>query len=289
MNLFYTFQDEKIDPLLIQVMIVLLIAFILIVVLRHSLNFIEIFWVEYISSKPFYRHFYLRQQRLNNDQLFILKTQFSFYDKLKRKEKKYFEHRVANFIKTHEFTGKSDELIDDQKEILISATAIMLTFGYRDYQLNILRRILVYPSTFYSNINKSYHKGEFNPSYRAIVFSWEDFLQGYEIDNDNFNLGIHEFVHAMHFEFISPNNRSISAIIFMRNYNKLKTFLKVNKPYKNNLIKSKYLRNYAFTNNFEFIAVLIESFIETPLELKSQFPEMYDYVRKMLNFNFSGY
>lgn len=289
MNLFYAFQDEKIDPLFIQVIIILLLVFILIVVFRHSLNFIEIFWVEYISPKPFYRHFYWRKQKLNSDQLFILKTQFSFYNKLKRNEKKYFEHRIANFIRTHEFMGKSGEIIDDQKEVLISATAIMLTFGYRDYQLNILQRILVYPKAFFSNINKNYHKGEFNPSYKAIVFSWENFLQGYEIDNDNFNLGIHEFVHAMHFEFINPNNRSISAIIFMRHYNKLKRFLKVNKPYKNNLIKSKYLRNYAFTNNFEFIAVLIESFIETPLELKSQFPEMYNYVRKMLNFNFSGY
>jgi hypothetical protein len=46
---------------------------------------------------------------------------------------------------------------------------------------------------------------------------------------------------------------------------------------------------YAFTNQFEFLAVVIESFIETPQEFKLQFPELYFKIRQMLNFNFAGY
>ena len=40
---------------------------------------------------------------------------------------------------------------------------------------------------------------------------------------------------------------------------------------------------------FEFLAVIIESFIETPNEFKSQFPKVYFEIRQMLNFNFAGY
>jgi Mlc titration factor MtfA (ptsG expression regulator) len=52
---------------------------------------------------------------------------------------------------------------------------------------------------------------------------------------------------------------------------------------------SKYFRKYAFTNQFEFLAVAIENFIETPQDFRSEFPEIYGKVRQMLNFNISGY
>ncbi len=284
MQLLYAIQDEKIDPIFVSVMSILLVAFIFIVVFRQVFGFVETFWVEHISPKPFYNHIYFIKQKLTDDQLYILESQFSFYQKLDKKKKRYFEHRVAKFIKSHSFKGRKGVYIDDQKKVLISATAIMLTFGYRDFIFKSLDKFLIYPKVFYSKLNNADHKGEFNPGYKAIVFSWEDFMQGYDIDNDNFNLGIHEIVHAMHFDYLRKSNTTITASIFINHYDKLKRFLNENPWYRDNLVKSKYLRSYAFNNNFEFIAVLIESFMETPLELRTQFPEIYDHVKKMLNF-----
>ena len=54
------------------------------------------------------------------------------------------------------------------------------------------------------------------------------------------------------------------------------------------LIGSKYFRAYAYTNQYEFFAVLLESFIETPLEFQARFPEFNNYMRQMLNFRFRG-
>jgi Mlc titration factor MtfA (ptsG expression regulator) len=246
---------------------------------------VEFLWVKYISPKPFFRHFYLIKKKLSSDQLYILKTEFSFYQNLNKKQKLYFEHRVARFIKEHEFKGRSGVFIQNQHKVLIASTAIMLTFGYRHYMIKSLKRFIVYPDVFRSKINKANHKGEFNPAYKAVIFSWKDFLEGYEIENDNFNLGIHEMVHAMHFDFLKPNNTSISAIIFSKHYKKLKKLIHTDINYRQRLISSRYLRNYAFTNNFEFLAVLIESFFETPEELKNQFPEIYTLMNKMLNFD----
>jgi hypothetical protein len=282
-------QEDPMSQTIINISFWVLLLFVIGLVIYKFADFIESMWVMNINPKPFFRHFYIKTRKLNADQIYILDTQFAFYQKLKPTEKKFFRHRVSTFLKQNRFFGKSGLFIDDQKQILVAATAIMLTFGYRKYRLHVLDKVIIYPDIYYSKINRTKHKGEFNPNYNAIIFSWKDFLDGFDTDTDNINLGIHEFVHAMHYQFMHPNNESVNAIIFINNYEKLKRFLNDNNAYKEQLVKSNYLRDYAFTNNWEFIAVLIESFIETPMELKSQFPEMYGYVRKMLNFNFRGY
>ena len=66
------------------------------------------------------------------EQLEILNDQFEFYSKLPIKQKQYFEHRVAKFIKQYPFYGKDGLEITDEIQVLIAATAIMLTFGMRN-------------------------------------------------------------------------------------------------------------------------------------------------------------
>ena len=58
---------------------------------------------------------------------------------------------------------------------------------------------------------------------------------------------------------------------------------------KKKLQTSGYIRKYGFKNQYEFIAVLLECFIETPKEFKALFPQIYKRIKKMLNFNFLEY
>ena len=287
--LIFIFNEEKVSPLYLQIITAFLVVLVLFIFFYQIISYSESLWVRYISPKPFYLYLYIKKKKLTVDQLYILETDFSFYQNLKSKQKIYFQHRVAKFMELHQFKGRSGMFVNDKMKILISSTAIMLTFGYRDYMINSLSRFIIYPDVFRSKINKANHKGEFNPAYKAIVFSWKDFMEGYNINNDNFNLGIHEIVHAMYFDFRKPNNDSISAIIFMHYYKKILKLMQTDTNYRERLLKSEYIRNYAFTNNFEFIAVLIESFFETPQEFKSQFPEIYNYVKQMLNFDLYAY
>jgi len=270
-------------------LIVFLVLAIIALFIYFTFGFLEFLWVKYVIPKPFFKHLYFKKRELSSDQLHILINQFSFYRELPSKHKKYFEHRVSRFINLHDFEGRAGLYVSDHHRVLIASTAVMLTFGYREYTIKSLKRFIIYPDVFKSRINRAYHKGEYNPALKAVAFSWNDFLEGYEIDNDNFNLGIHEIVHAIHHDFIHPENDSISAIIFIHYYNKIKNLMLENVVYRERLIASKYLRDYAFTNNFEFIAVVIESFFETPNEFRSQFPELYNYVKRMLNFDFNGY
>jgi len=235
----------------------------------------------FFFRKPIYVHFYPFPSKLTLAQLHVLHNEFDFYKKLSPKQKVYFEHRVATFINKYAFYGKEGLQVTDQMKVLIAATAIMLTFGMRNYLFTIINKIIIYPDVYYSNMNKAYHKGEFNPRMEAVVFSWKDFLEGYEISNDNLNLGLHEFSHVMHFQGLK--NTDTSATIFATAYQEIIEQVKRPMNYKR-LIDSNYFRIYAYTNEFEFIAVILEHFFETPSQFKHEFPELFEKVKEMINY-----
>ncbi|WNH11313.1 zinc-dependent peptidase [Thalassobellus suaedae] len=238
-------------------------------------------------KKPLYNHFYLYLRKLNDKQKRVLQHQFSFYKKLSIKEKKYFEHRVVSFIQDKDFISREGAIITEEQQVLISATAVMLTFGFRDFYIGLISKIVIYPEAFYSQTNDAYHKGEFNPKLKALVLSWKDFQEGYRINNDNLNLGIHEFTHAIHLNSIKE--RDVSSIIFKDSFKELSILLNSKDGLKERLTKSEYFRGYAYTNQFEFLAVVIENFIETPQDFRSEFPLIYSKIKQMLNFSFGGY
>ena len=236
----------------------------------------------FLFRKPIYVHFYPNPNKLSKSQVEILENEFTFYKKLTPRLKKYFEHRVATFIDTYPFYGKEELVITDQMRVLIASTATMLTFGMRNYSFNIIDKVVVFPDIYYSRVNDNYHKGEFNPRMKAIVFSWKHFMEGYEINNDNLNLGLHEFAHVLDFQ--GKLNSDTSATIFSVTHQEIMEQVKRPLNY-NRLIESDYFRIYAYTNDFEFIAVILEHFFETPTQFKNEFPELYEKVKSMINFS----
>ena len=224
-------------------------------------------------KKPLFTKVQIIPRRLNKEHRYILSKNFVFYNKLKASQQRHFEHRLIRFMKSKKFVGREGFDVTDEVRILISATAIMLTFGFRNYRLEIFNTIVVYPSIFYSKTNDVYHKGEFNPRHKIIAFSWQDFVEGYHITNDNMNLGIHEFAHVIHLNSLRATD--ISARIFADAFKELTDYITENEPLRSRLIASEYFRDYAFTNQFEFLAVIIESFIETPKEFQQHFPTVY--------------
>lgn len=236
-----------------------------------------------LYNKTFYVHFYPNIKTLSTNQFYVLNNQFSYYKNLSDNKKRFFEHRVATFIKKYEFIGKDNFVISDEVQILIASTSVMLTFGMRNYLYTNIDKIIVYPQEYYSLVGEAYHKGEFNPRMRAIVFSWHDFKEGFEINNDNLNLGIHEFAHVLHFHGLKSDDAS--AVIFSRMYSQIQK--EVNHPVnREKLINSGYFRIYGYTNQFEFLAVILEQFFETPDQFKESFPELFLKVKKMINYNY---
>ena len=235
----------------------------------------------YFYNKPTFVHFYPIKKRVSKQQKQFLKENIKFYKELDEKHKDYFEHRLAVFIRNYHFVGKENFEITPEIMVLIASSYIKLTFGMRRYITTMFEKIIVFPSAFYSAITKQYHKGEYNPAFKMVLFSWEDFLLGDMITYDNLNLGIHEFVHVLTFH--GKKSKDVSASIFYRGYKDLITYVKKENRLRE-IEESNYFRTYAFTNKVEFVAVITEHFFESPQELQQQFPELYLKLEMMLNY-----
>jgi Mlc titration factor MtfA (ptsG expression regulator) len=236
-----------------------------------------------LFNKPVYVHFYPFPKKLDDVQKSVLQREFRFYSKLSPVRKAYFDHRVYNFIDNYTFLGRNDLVVTQEMKLKIAATYIMLTFGMRRYLPDVFEAIIIYPDIFESR-NGDYHKGEFNPAAKAIVFSWKHFLEGMAFDSDNLNLGLHEFAHVLHFDASSARRRpGSSVVIYSDTFNQILAYI-ADAANRQQLLDSNYFRAYAYTNQYEFIAVILEYFFETPHEFRQKLPELYEMVKKMINF-----
>lgn len=233
-----------------------------------------------LRHRPLFIHWYWSCKAITREEEEILHSQFDFYRRLTPKHKVYFQHRLATFTQKYAFISRSELPVTQEMQTLIAGTYVMLTFGMRRYLVDVFDKILIYPEAYYSEYSENYHKGEFNPLLKAVVFSWQHFTEGYQVANDNLNLGIHEFSHVIHHHCLSSNDGS--SLAFRKHYNKLREQVN-HPPNRQRLIDSEYFRIYAFSNQFEFISVIIEHYFETPNEFKLQFPELFELVSKMLN------
>lgn len=214
----------------------------------------------------------------------LLQEEFSFYRKLSRQHKNQFQHRVVCFLNTKKFVGREDLIVEEEMRVLIAAIACMLSFGRKNYKYSLIDFILIYPGEFYSAINNSYHKTEFNPKEKTLVLSWKDFQEGLK-NNDMANLGFYSFVLAMQLE--AKTSRDLDSTRFNLQFQNILKRLS-DKELKESLKHSPYFKE-GFSNQFEFMGILVNYFLEKPDDLQSRFPKLYIYVKRLLNFNFAAY
>ena len=144
--------------------------------------------------------------------------------------------------------------------------------------MSYFRNILVYPDSYYSTINDTYHKGEVNPRLKAIVISWKSFVEGYS-EQDGKNLGLHEMAHALRLE-----NRMINHEFKFLDDEILKdwelraahTIQEINNG------KEQFFREYGGTNLEEFFAVAVENFFERPKAFSENHPLTYQTLSRLL-------
>ncbi|HEX9980898.1 MAG TPA: zinc-dependent peptidase [Flavobacterium sp.] len=235
-----------------------------------------------VFRKPLFIHFYPLPKKLLPAQKSVLNQKVPFYKRLPPKRQCYFEHRLSSFLGYYDFHVKGGMELTEEMKIMTAATYIMLTFGMRHYLIDTFDKIIFYPDVYHSTITSELHKGEFNPNYKAIVFSWSHFREGYQEGADNLNLGIHEFAHALYFHGMLK--RDASAVIFAEMYSRIVEEV-VYPANAKKLVDSSYFRIYAYTNRHEFLAVILEHFFETPHLFKSEFPVLYQNVSRMINYD----
>lgn len=207
-----------------------------------------------------------------------LKSKFPYYEALTPDGKAKFVNRLVDFLDTKDFIGKNGLKINDEMRILISASAIQLTFGLGKYQLHSLNTIIIYPKRFYSDVVGNLIKGGATES--GIVFlSWEDFLDGYQFPHDTVNLGLHEMAHALKIDVLNGRNIDENFSFYIDDWMDLieSEFQALRKA------KKSFIRSYGKLNKEEFYAVCVEYFFEVPLQFKEKLPDVYNHLCFLLN------
>lgn len=208
---------------------------------------------------------------------YIIGSVFTYYNDLSPELKHRFVERVANFRaqKTFHFIGLQEK---EDYEILVSASAIQVTFGLSNYLLSYFKDIYILADAYSMENDDELYIGHVAPD--GIYLSWKHFLYGYSNTYDNINVAVHEMAHALlHNNFFAQYNTDLH---FRLNYEKFSS--KTGRIFADVITGRKsYLRSYAFTNVHEFWAVSVEAFFENPVGLRDNMPDLFDALCRVLN------
>lgn len=231
----------------------------------------------YLGFNPF-RYIDFFPHHLSPSRENILKRYFKYYNNLPDNLKVVFKKRLSKFIESKFFETRDGLILKEEMIVLISASAIQLTFGLSRYTLPYFKKIIIYPAIFFSHKTLTYNKGEVQTK-GQVVLSWFDFIDGYSHPHDNFNLGLHEFSHAL---FISFQKNAFNDPILDYHYLKWRK-IGDKEFFRQRESGNSYFRRYAQVNLMEFFAVAVEYFFESPSDFKKKLPELYSALSKMLS------
>jgi Mlc titration factor MtfA (ptsG expression regulator) len=212
-----------------------------------------------------------------NNYSFVIGSLFTYYNDMPAEQKKQFVQRAYRFRQSKRFHFIGLENNEDAA-ILVSASAIQVTFGLKDYMLAHFKDIYVLADAYHMDSDEELYIGHVAPE--GIYLSWKHFLYGYSHKADNINVAVHEMSHALLYNNFFAQY-GIDAH-FRLNYEK---FSNSTGPILADVITNRrsYLRSYAFTNLHEFWAVSVEAFFENPKGLKENMPDLYEALCRVLN------
>jgi len=203
---------------------------------------------------------------------------FSYYRTLNKEWQKKFITRCLHFCSTKIITGADGFVPDNKVKAIIAACAVQLTLGLEEWFLDYFDTIIIHPDDFHNKAYGSKFKGETNLA-GYIHLSWKSFISGYLVSNDNINLGLHEFTHALRFNSI----RGADQDYFIEHYFN-RWLAAANEAYEDiRSDKKTIFRKYGGTNINEFMSVCIEHFFESPQQIKDHYPYLYFSTAILLN------
>lgn len=221
----------------------------------------------------------LQNRRITEEDRIRINTylqNFSYYLALSPVGREKFITRLFIFMLNKEFRARERLVLTEEMRVLISASAIQLTFGLENYQLESLQTIFVYPDTF--------HLHDYSPEYKGATYShymhisWKAFQEGYSKSDDNLNLGLHEMTHALKLALYFGNHFDMLFAGRMEYWEEL-----VAEKFKKFQQTPSFLREYSKANTEEFFAVCVEAFFESPEKFGRELPEIFQLLSFLLN------
>jgi MtfA peptidase len=209
----------------------------------------------------------------------VLNDAVSYYRDLPPERRAGFERDVALFIGETRFTGIDGVEVTDELKVLTAASAIMLLFNRPDLEYRRISEVLFYPGAF-SRDFKTRGPGRdltgLHDHFGAVVLSAPELRRSFEPRHGAGHVGVHEFAHALdwsgqQWEGLPRGMDSRLADAWSKAYRAEVEKLKQGKS---------VLDPYALTDAVEFFAVSVETYFQTPADLRQGAPEIYDVLEK---------
>ena len=103
---------------------------------------------------------FLRPKPLTGEEIRQLKNSIDFLNQLEETELQLFYERTAWFKSKKTFKYRKGVQKKREVELLISAAAVSLTLGMKNYKyIRSVQRIVIYPSDYFSLLNRQHHAG----------------------------------------------------------------------------------------------------------------------------------
>jgi Mlc titration factor MtfA (ptsG expression regulator) len=208
----------------------------------------------------------------------ILTKRISFYKGLSDDGKAKFINRICNLLSIKKFAGKSDLKLTSEIKVVACASIVQVTYGLKSYELDNIKGFNIYPTVFYNSFMKAYLKGS-SPPDGMISLSWKDLEHGFLVENDKYNLGLHEVAHSLKSSLKYAYDFDYKYSSYIKKWEEIGhvEFKKMKRG------EESFLRKYAGVNEHEFFAVCIEHFFEVPEQFQSNLPKVYYHLSVLLN------
>lgn len=208
----------------------------------------------------------------------FLIRRYLYYANMPRQHRMKFLRLVRDYYEYFDFVPRQKIKLTMGMKAVICSGASQLVLHLPQESLTYFKRVIVYPDDYPSKHTNKMHKGEVNPGFRIIVFSWKGIVAGLNRPDDGLNLLLHEFAHALWLE-----HKLMQQRYTVLDAGLIERFETLASNEMSNLRSQEhhFFRRYAFTNMEEFFAVAVENFFERPALFKVQLPEMYSVIVKL--------
>ncbi|MEJ6473548.1 M90 family metallopeptidase [Pseudoalteromonas piscicida] len=256
--------------------------------------FVSLYWNwEKIQRVRWQRKY--QDQSLSAPDKQVLLKYMPIYRNMTDADREQLEKHIIWFLGEKRVLGRDGLRVSRAMSLIIAADACLLVLKQSWPLYPNVKEILLYPSSYYApqtsrdgaglvSFHQTVRQGESWPG-GTLVLSWHDVLEGNRLPEDGHNLVFHEFAHQLDQQTGATNGTPTLPIgmsyqewgrVLSKAYQHLKMQLSYNMPHA--------IHSYGATNEAEFFAVVTETFIEKPYELKQENPELYNLLKDYYQF-----
>lgn len=208
----------------------------------------------------------------------VLHKHFNYFNNLSAGDQELFLRRLKKFMSAKKFVIHNKNGFREMP-ILLSATAIKLSFGLQQYLLPHYTHIHIFPAEFIG-VYPSLRVLTGNVSGNKIHISWKHFLEGYQFPEDGQNVGLHEMAHAYYYQNFETGEDTEDEFVSKFEMFELTGNMILEKEKQSS---SPFYSAYGLKNFQEFWAESVELFFERSLQFRSTYAELYYIMVNLLN------